>query len=163
MNKARLLALLCLLLSNQIFAKTGDHLLPIQVEADNLEIRDNDNISIYTGNVRLMHGSLEIHSDQLTLFFDAGKVLTLIKMTGSPATFRKMDDNEQEITGQAKEMEYREAQSTLLLLDNAQLTQGADTIESNSIILNTGSNSIQAGNIEPGNRVRMLIQPKQPE
>jgi lipopolysaccharide transport protein LptA len=58
-------------------------------------------------------------------------------------------------------MEYRESESTLLLLDNAKLTQGVNIIESNKINLNIDTNSIEAGSVEPENRVRMLIQPKQ--
>ncbi|MFT5657731.1 MAG: lipopolysaccharide export system protein LptA [Gammaproteobacteria bacterium] len=163
MKAVKFFFLLCLLLSSQVFAKTGDAALPIQVEADSLEVRDDDGISIYTGNVKLTQGSLEIHSDQLTLFFAADNTLTLMKMIGSPATFSQLDDNDQEITGEAREMEYRESKTTLLLLDNAKLTQGTDTIESNRIMLDTSSNSIQAGSTGSDNRVRMLILPKQAE
>jgi lipopolysaccharide transport protein LptA len=85
-----------------------------------------------------------------------------MKMAGSPATFRQLNDSDMEITGEALEMEYRESESTLLLLDNAKLTQGTNIIESNKINLNIDSNSIEAGSPEPDNRVRMLIQPKQP-
>ncbi len=84
-----------------------------------------------------------------------------MQMTGSPATFRQLNDNDIRITGEALEMEYRESKSTLLLLDNAKLTQGINIIESNKINLNIGTNSIEAGSVEPENRVRMLIQPKQ--
>lgn len=156
-----------LLLFTQVFStlaysKSVDNQQPIHVEADSLEVRDNDNISIYTGNVKLTQGSLEIHSDLLTLYFDDNKILTLMKISGAPATFRQLNDSNLEITGEAMEMEYRESESTLLLLDKAKLTQGADIIESNKINLNIDSNSVEAGSVEPDNRVRMLIQPKQP-
>jgi lipopolysaccharide transport protein LptA len=85
-----------------------------------------------------------------------------MQMTGSPATFRQLNDSNLEITGEALEMKYSESESTLLLLEKAKLTQGADIIESNKINLNIDSNSIEAGSVEPENRVRMLIQPKQP-
>jgi lipopolysaccharide export system protein LptA len=144
------------------YSKSEDNQQPIHVEADSLEVRDSDNISIYTGNVKLTQGSLEIHSDRLTLYFDDNKILTLMQMTGSPATFRQLNDSNLEITGEALEMKYSESESTLLLLEKAKLTQGADIIESNKINLNIDSNSIEAGSVEPENRVRMLIQPKQP-
>lgn len=150
----------CLLLSTQVFSKTGDQQQPIQVEADSLEIRDNDNINYYSGNVKLTQGSLEIHSDQLTLHFDENKTLNLMKMSGSPATFRQLNDNNLEIIGEAQEMEYRESKSTLILLDNAKLTQGGDIIEGNKITFDTDTNSIEASSVEPDDRVRMLIQPK---
>jgi lipopolysaccharide export system protein LptA len=163
----KLILLLSLLLATQAYStlaysKSEDSQQPIYVEADSLEIRDSDNISIYTGNVKFTQGSLEIHADRLTLYFNDNKVLTLMKMAGSPATFRQLNDSDMEITGEALEMEYRESESTLLLLDNAKLTQGTNIIESNKINLNIDSNSIEAGSPEPDNRVRMLIQPKQP-
>jgi lipopolysaccharide export system protein LptA len=163
----KLIGLLGLMLSTQAiptlaYSKSEDNQQPIHVEADSLEVRDSDNISIYTGNVKLTQGSLEIHSDRLTLYFDDNKILTLMQMTGSPATFRQLNDSNLEITGEALEMKYSESESTLLLLEKAKLTQGADIIESNKINLNIDSNSIEAGSVEPENRVRMLIQPKQP-
>lgn len=167
MKIVKLILLLSLLSATQAYStlaysKSEDSQQPIYVEADSLEIRDSDNISIYTGNVKFTQGSLEIHADRLTLYFNDNKVLTLMKMAGSPATFRQLNDSDMEITGEALEMEYRESESTLLLLDNAKLTQGTNIIESNKINLNIDSNSIEAGSPEPDNRVRMLIQPKQP-
>lgn len=167
MKIVKLIGLLSLLLSTQVFStlaysKSGDNQQPIHVEADRLEVRDNDNISIYTGNVKLTQGSLEIQSDQLTLYFDKNKILTLMKMAGSPATLRLLNDSNQEITGEAMKMEYHEPESTLLLFDKAKLTQGADVIESNKINFNIDSNNMEAVGVEPDNRVRMLIQPKQP-
>jgi lipopolysaccharide transport protein LptA len=85
-----------------------------------------------------------------------------MKMSGLPATFRQLNDSNLEITGEALKMEYSESESTLLLIDNAKLTQGVDIIESNKINVNTNSNDIEAGGVEPDNRVHMLIQPKQP-
>jgi lipopolysaccharide export system protein LptA len=166
MKIVKLISLLSLLVSIQAFStfaysKVRDNQQPIHVEADSLEVRDNDNISIYTGNVKLTQGSLEVHSDRLTLYFEDNKILILMKMAGSPATFRQLTDSNLEIIGEALKIEYRESESTLLLLGNAKLTQGSDIIESNKINLNIDSNSIEAGSVEPDNRVRMLIQPKQ--
>ena len=164
MKIAKLIWLLSLLLvlPTPGFSKTGDNQQPIYVEADSLEVRDNDNISIYTGNVKLTQGSLEIQADLLTLYSDDNNTFTLMKMSGLPATFRQLNDSNLEITGEALKMEYSESESTLLLIDNAKLTQGVDIIESNKINVNTNSNDIEAGGVEPDNRVHMLIQPKQP-
>jgi lipopolysaccharide export system protein LptA len=161
---AKLIWLLSLLLvlPTPGLSKTGDNQQPIYVEADSLEVRDNDNISIYTGNVKLTQGSLEIQADLLTLYSDDNNTLTLMKMSGLPATFRQLNDSNLEITGEALKMEYSESESTLLLINNAKLTQGVDIIESNKINVNTNSNDIEAGGVEPDNRVHMLIQPKQP-
>ena len=160
-TKPSLIAILVLLLPLQLFALATDGQQPIQVEADSLELRDKDNISIYNGNVRLTQGSLEFRSDRLTLYFDDNKELTLMEMTGNPATFRQLDDENQELKGQAEQLQYRQSESILVLSGNARFSHKGDTIESNTIQVNTENNSIQAGSSETDNRVKMLIQPRQ--
>jgi lipopolysaccharide export system protein LptA len=157
-----LLTALILLLPLQLFALPDDSQQPINVEADSLEVRDQENISIYSGNVKLKQGSLEFSCDRLTLFFDAQKELTLMEMTGRPATFRQLDDEKQELKGQAELLQYRQSESILVLSGNARFSHQGDVIESNSIQVNTDDNSIQAGSSTTDDRVRVLIQPKQP-
>ena len=166
MQKAKLKIILVtalfLLLPVQLFALSNDGQQPINVEADSLEVRDQENISIYSGNVRLKQGSLEFSCDRLTLHFDEQKELTLMEMTGTPATGRQLDDEKQELKGQAELLQYRQSESILVLSGNARFSHQGDTIESNSIQINTDNNSIQAGSSAADDRVRMLIQPKQP-
>jgi len=144
----------------QLFALSSDRVQPIQVEADSLEVREQENISVYTGNVLLIQGSLEFRCERLTLHFDDQNELVLMEMTGAPATFRQLDDQQQELKGQAEQLQYRQSESILVLSGKARFSHKGDTIESNRIQVNTENESIQAGSSEPDNRVRMLIQPK---
>ena len=156
--------LLLVLLSSialQASALSGDAQQPIQVEADSLVVRDKDKTSIYSGNVQLNQGSLKIRCDQLTLYFDDKKELILMEMTGTPATFRLLNDLQQEISGQGEQIEYHVSESTLISIGNAQFTQVGDTIKSEKIQVDTNTGDIQAGGTESDSRVRMLIQPKQ--
>lgn len=159
--KRAVFIVLILLLPTQLLALAEDRQQPIQVEANSLEVRDQENINIYTGNVRLKQGSLEFRCELLTLHFDDQNELVLIEMTGTPATFRQLDDQQQEMNGQADKLQYRRSESILILSGNARFTHKGDTIESNRIQLNTENKSIQAGGSESDNRVRMLIQPNQ--
>ena len=159
-NKGIIFVVLIMLLPMHLFALSSDEVQPIQVEADSLEVRDQENISVYTGNVRLIQGSLEFRCEQLTLHFDDQKELVLMEMTGAPATFRQLDDQQQELKGQAEQLQYKQSESILVLTGNARFSHKGDTIESNRIQVNTENESIQAGSSEPDNRVRMLIQPK---
>jgi lipopolysaccharide export system protein LptA len=144
----------------QASALSGDAQQPIHIEADGLVVRDKEKTSIYSGNVRLNQGSLKILCEQLTLYFDDSKELIRMKMTGTPATFRLLDDLQQEFRGQAEKMEYRISESTLILLNNAVFTHAGDTIESNQIQVDTNNGSVQAGGADSDGRVRMLILPK---
>ena len=161
MKITSLLTLVFLVLPSPLLALSTDRNQPIEVEADSLEVRDAENISIYSGNVRLNQGSLVLRSERLVIHFNDQNELILMELTGSPATFRQLNNEQQEMTGQADRLEYREAESTLFLLGNARLSHRGDTIESNTIRINTDDESIQAGGSNSDDRVKMLIQPKQ--
>ena len=159
-NKAALL-LLVLMLPSHLQALTGDSEQPIAVEADSLEVRDQDNVSIYRGNVSLVQGSLEIRSDRLVIHFNENKDLVLMEMTGTPARFRQLDDERQEMLGEAMQINYTESDSILELMGAARFSHAGDIIESKLIRINTEDNSIQAGSTDSDERVKMLIQPRQ--
>jgi len=145
----------------QANALPTDRQQPIHVEADSLEVREMEKISIYSGNVHLVQGSLEINSSQMTLFFNDNKEASVMKMTGAPATFRQLDDQQQEIYGEAEQIEYYQSESNLILIGNARVTHVGDTIDSNKIQIDTITGSMKAGSTNSEGRVRMLIQPAQ--
>ncbi len=153
--------LLLLLLPLPGWALTGDSEQPIEVEADRLEVRDEDGRSIYQGNVRLVQGSLQITSDRLVIHFNDQRELVLMEMTGSPARFRQLDDDRQEMLGEARQINYTESDSMLELLYGARFSHDGDTIEGERIRIDTERNSIEAGSESAEERVKMLIQPRQ--
>jgi len=161
MTAARILAFAILLLPAAApRALPTDGAQPISVEADNLEIRDDENISIYEGNVSFVQGSLEITSERLVIHFNANNELVLMEMTGSPARFRQLDNQREELLGEARRIRYLEAESLLELTESARFSHAGDSIESESIRVNTRDNSIQAGGKQAADRVKMLIQPR---
>jgi len=153
--------LLCLLatLSPSLWALSSDSDQSISVEADNLEIRENDNISIYQGNVTLVQGSVRFEADKLIIHFNADNELVLMEMTGLPVKFRQLDDDNQEMQGEARRMNYNQSESLLEMFENARFSRSKDVIESDLIRINTDDNSIEAGS-NSKQRVKMLIQPK---
>lgn len=154
------LALLALLTWAPLWALDADRDQPIEVEADSLEVREQENISIYQGNVKLKQGSLEISSDRLVIHFNDNSDLVLMEMTGNPARLRQLDNEQQEMRGQARQINYLESESLLELIEEARFTHAGDTIESTLIRINTEDNNIQAGSSDADERVKMLIQPR---
>jgi len=161
MATVKSVALLLLLLPCQLWALATDRDQPIEIEADQLEVREQERVSIYQGNVKLVQGSLEINADRVVIHFNEANELTLMEMTGTPATLRQLDDNQQEMWGEAKQIDYTQSKSLLELRDSARLSQAGDIIESDLIRINTENSSLQAGSMESDQRVKMLIQPKQ--
>lgn len=138
----------------------GDKDQPIEVEADKLEIRDDENISIYTGNVSLVQGSMRIRSDKLVINFNDNNEILLMEMTGKPATFRQLDKDNKEMFGQADKLDYHEPESLLVFTGNAKVDNDGDTIEGSSIRVNTETDRIEANSDKTDDRVRVVIQPK---
>lgn len=161
MATVKTIALLLLLFPGQLWALAADGDQPIEVEADSLEVRESEHISIYQGNVKLIQGSLQISSERLVIRFNEDNELQVIEMTGSPARFRQLDDDQMEMLGEAAQIDYTENQSLLVLRGKARFSRAGDIIESEMIRVNTESNSIQAGSSESDERVKMLIQPRQ--
>lgn len=154
------LLLTLLAAASPLSARDGDSDSPIAVEADSLELRERENISIYEGNVSLNQGSLEIEADRLVIHFDDNGDLRLMEITGAPARLRRLDNEDREMHGQARRINYRESESQLELLDEARFKHAGDTIESSVIRINTEDNSIQAGTSNSDERVKMLIRPR---
>ena len=154
------LILLLLLLPLRLAALDSDGDQPIEVEADRLEVREQESISIYEGKVKLVQGSLVINSDRLVIHFNETNELTLMQMTGKPAKFRMLDNEQRQMRGQAEQIDYTESKSLLELRRSARFDHAGDTIESDLIRVNTENNNIEAGSTQSEERVKMLIKPK---
>ena len=149
-----------MLLALPLAARDSDNQQPIAIEADSLELRELEKISIYTGNVSLKQGSLEISSERLVIHFNDAGDLVLMEMSGTPARLRRLDNDNREMRGQALRINYRESEALLELVDQARFSHAGDTIESNLIRINTEDNNIQAGSSDTDERVKMLIKPR---
>ena len=155
------LSLLLFLLPLQCAALDNDREQSIEVEADRLEVREQENISIYEGNVKLIQGSLNIRSDRLIIHFNDANELTLIEMTGQPASLRQLDNDQQEMLGEALEIDYIASSSVLELRRSALFTHVGDLIKGELIRVNTLTNGIEAGGTSSDERVKMIIKPRQ--
>ena len=84
-----------------------------------------------------------------------------MEMTGAPARFRQLDDDNEEMRGHAGQINYTESKSLLELFDDAYFSHAGDVIESDLIRINTETDSIEAGTSDSSERVKMVIQPRQ--
>jgi lipopolysaccharide export system protein LptA len=155
------LLLLLLLLPLQAAALDSDRDQAIEVEADRLEVREQEHISIYEGNVKLIQGSLNLSSERLVIHFNDANELTLMEMTGQPARFRQLDNDQLEMLGEAEQIDYTESRSLLELRRSAHFSHAGDVIKSDLIRINTETNGIEAGGTQSEDRVKMVIKPRQ--
>ncbi len=162
-----ILALMFLLASPVSLAEKADRDKPIDIEADTLTNNEAKKTSIYTGNVILTQGTLEIHADKLIVREDS-EGFQHSTSTGNPTTFRqKMEGKDEYIQGSAQRIEYDVRMDRVQLYVKAWVKRGQDIVNGEYIMYDAnaeyaevigGSQAATAAN--PKGRVRAVIQPK---
>jgi len=132
-------------------AKTSDENAPLQIEADRLEIHEKDNYSIYNGNVIITKGSLKITGDKIVIKNKQAR-LHSVNIDGNPATFFQLNDLNEAINAESREMNYQAQSGMLELINNAKLIKNKNHFSSEHIIYNTFEDIVKAGNQKAGNQ-----------
>jgi len=154
------LAIISLLWASQVPALSSDRDQPIHVEADRVEIDEQEKTSDYTGNVRLRQGSLQLRADRLAVH-RSGDSVQLITARGRPATFQqRADENDAFIRGEANEVLYKAESGTIELRGNAHLRQDRDEFSGARIVYELERDRVRAEGGTDNGRVRAIIHPK---
>lgn len=159
------MALLALLWGPALSAKSSDKNQPLQIQADKVEIRELEGTSTYSGNVKIDQGTLQISGDLIVIHNTEGTIQRIL-VTGTPASFRQLNDNDQVVSASAEKLEYLADDGQLLLQNQATLIQGPNRFTSDHIIYDTQQDIVQAGgnteDPQQPERVSITIHP-QPE
>lgn len=142
----------------------------IQIEADRMEYDDRRQVNVFTGNVVLVRGTLEIRAERMVLSQDA-KGHTTARATGEPANFRQAREGTTEvIEGSGRELRYDDATQELQLIDSARLRKTidgrlSDEVQGGRITYKRDTDffSVQGAPAQESNkpgRVRVIIQPR---
>ncbi len=102
---------------------TPDEEQPVHISADSLDIQDQTGLSVYTGRVEVIQGSLTLNGDRITIQHPERSVQS-IKVTGQQARFKRFDAVEQTwVKGRADFIHYQADERTLLLIGSAKVEQ----------------------------------------
>jgi len=150
----------------QVQALPGDQNQPIEIEADGVEIDDGRNVSVYSGNVEIRQGSMQLWADQVTVHHAASRQPQRIVAVGEPARYRQMVEKDgEQVKARALRIEYDAGSEEILLLDQAVLSQGKDSFRSDRILYDRNKAVVKAGkSVAKGaagrsERVRITIDP----
>ena len=163
--KSFFLLLLFFSMTVTAFAKSSDKKAPLHIEADQVEMREKDNTSIYKGHVKITKGSLKITGNKIIIINKNGE-LHLLKILGKPATFFQLNDLDEEIIAQSYQMDYLENSGILELKEQALLVKSQNRFSSEHIIYDTQKDIVTAGHgdktpdPEEKPRVKITIHPK---
>ena len=143
-------------------ALESDQQQPLSLEANAAEMDEGKRLSVYTGNVIVRQGSLEIRANEVTIHHGEDKRPELIIATGQPATYQQQVEGEQRpIQDEALRMEYHATKDEITLIDQAVVFQGTDTFRSDRIVYDRLNARVKAGTSAQGKeRVKIHITPQ---
>lgn len=138
---------------------------PIEIESDNLEVRENDGIAIFTGNVSVVQGPTLLRSGKMTVYYDSeGGSAT----TGS-ADIERLEvegkvyvrSEEQVATGERGSFDMKK-EVLVLTGKEVVLTEGDNVVVGCKLTVQMATGLAQlegCGNEAGGTRVKMLLKP----
>lgn len=161
--------LLVVLASHQqlALAEQSDRDQPIELEADTVTVNDAKKISVYSGNVILTQGTLQIKADKMIVREDL-EGFQHSTSTGNPTTFKQKSTGKDEwMQGSAQRIEYNARLDKVQLYTGAWVKRGEDIVHGDYISYDAnaeyaevigGTKANPAGT--PNSRVKAVIQPK---
>ncbi len=151
--------LLSVLFGMPAWALKDDSQQPILIEANDVEVREANAISVYVGNVQVDQGSMRLLADHVTVYHRENRQPRFLIALGAPAHYRQqLDDGQGEVEAFAKRMEYDADKDELVLIGEGLLIQGTDRLASDRIIYDRAHQQFRAGG---EGRVKIAITPKQ--
>ncbi len=137
--------LLCLLGCLTAYPLSSDKDQPIEVEADEAELDELNNVSIYRGNVIVRQGSIHMTGDVMTVYSKEGDELDHLIIEGNPATYKQLP-NDKTVHDQARamRMEYYELKNLVVLIRDAWVKQDTSTLVGQRIEYNTELSRVKA-------------------
>ena len=139
---------------------------PVHIDSNTASYNDKKEMSIYTGNVVTVQGTLHIESDKLVVYLKNGSVDKMV-FTGKPAKFRQLPGKGKEmIHGEGLTGEYYPNENKLILIEEAVVSQGNNRSASRIITYDSKNSLIKAGEkTSDAKRVHSVFKPsaKKPE
>ncbi|MGP9797915.1 lipopolysaccharide transport periplasmic protein LptA [Halomonas sp. 86] len=138
---------------------------PIEVEADQLDLDQRAGTAVYSGDVNIRQGSMQLRGDRVEIIRnDAGELSRAIA-TGERAYLRnQLDDQDTPMEGWARRVVYHVAERRVELIDQAELTQAGDQFTGGRLEYFIDREVVQARSDANGSepqRIRMTLQPAQ--
>jgi lipopolysaccharide export system protein LptA len=148
---------------------------PIEISADNLEVRQDDGIAVFSGNVDAVQGTMRLRTDTLNVHYrqkgqgPAGDGLSAGTISRLDAIGNVFVSSPNE-TAQGETGVYDVDRKTIVLTGSVLLTQGKNVLRGNRLVMNlaTGVSRIESarttvgasGGGPSGGRVKAVIFPQ---
>lgn len=131
--------------------------VPIQIEADQLEVRDEEKVAIYTGNVRVRQGETILEAPTLRVYYSGETSVSGVpgsqvsRIEAGPGVVVRSGDR----TASGDNAVLDMANDLITMNGNVVLTEGPNVVRGERLIVNLAT---KEGRVE-GGRVQTLITP----
>ncbi|AMX02029.1 lipopolysaccharide transport periplasmic protein LptA [Microbulbifer thermotolerans] len=164
-NKLRhlwLIAAIALLLpGTRGLALPQDREQPIKVQAKKLEANRGKNLSVYSGDVVITQGSLQIRADRVEVHGNATGEISRVIATGRPAHFQQqMVQSQNPVKARARRIEFTVSTDELHLIGDAHVNRDGNTLTAEKIDYDLKSEEMQAQGQSGDGRVEMIWKPE---
>jgi len=149
-------------LNSPLGGLTKDNNEPIDIEADQLEIKQKENLAIFSGKVNVVKGKFRLQSARLVVKYqqtgkegEGKREISQLDATGGVI----VTSETQSATGDWASMDMKK--NIIIMGDNVVISQGNNVIRGSKVLvdLNTGYSRIISSNNTSG-RVRAIFTPK---
>lgn len=121
---------------------------PVEVTAESLEVNQDTNQAIFTGNVLIIQGDLRVTAPRVeVLYQDGGGDISQLLATGGVTLVSATE------AAEAQEADYNLAAGTLTLTTDVVVTQGPSVISADKMVMN-----LDDGSAVMEGRVRTILQ-----
>lgn len=161
-TRIRKVALLACLLPAVTLALPDDRDQPIRITADSAVRDEKQGFTVYSGNVHMIQGSMDIVADTLTIFHETAEADKIIA-EGKPAKMHQRPAlDEPLVRARAEIIEYYKTEDRVHLKINAHITQDGSSVTGDSIDYYIAEELVKAGSEQApdGQRVEVVIEPK---
>ena len=156
--RASLLTVLALSAPGLAMAKSSDRNQPIYLDSNKQDgVMDGNSTNVWTGNVTLKQGTLDISAQRAELTQRDGDPSKAV-FTGSPVKLRQQQDDGTWMDATANRIEYDMTSEVITLIGNYTVKSPRGSNSGQRMVYNTKTGNVQSGG--DGTRVKTVIQPK---
>ena len=151
-----------LIASSTSLALPEDRDQPIRITADTAIRDEKQGFTVYSGNVHMTQGSLDIRADELTIYHETAQADKIVA-EGRPAKMQqKPAVDEPLVRAHANIIEYYKIEDRVHLRIDAQITQDGGSVNGDSIDYFIAEQLVKANSDQgtDGKRVQVVIPPE---
>lgn len=157
--------------AQQSLGSAHDTTQPIEISADNLEVRQNDGVAVFTGNVDAIQGTMRLRTDKLNVHYrqtgqgaDGGNAAqgNISRLDAIGNVFVSSPTE----TAQGETGVYDVERKTIVLTGSVLLTRGKNVLRGSRLVMNlaTGVSRVESARTSTGTtsggRVKAVIFPE---